>query len=93
MSKVGWDRKFRFVMVGVVGLVLVLGVKAGLALLAARAQAAQETSLVQSLERQHRQLVAQERALYQRTTIMRDARQLGEVMAGERPYVVVPSGG
>ena len=92
MSKIGWDRKFRIVMLVVVGMVLLLGVKAGLALMAARAQAAQETSLVQSLEKQHRQLLAQERALHQKATIMRDARQLGMVAAGERPYVVVPSG-
>ncbi len=92
VSKVGWDRKFRFVMLAVVGLVMLLGLKAGLALMAARAQAAQESSLVSSLERQHRQLVAQERSLHQRATIMRDARQLGMIESGERPYVVVPAG-
>jgi cell division protein FtsB len=91
ISKVGWDRKFRFVMMVVVGMVLLLGVKAGLALVAARAQAAQEAAIVANLEQQHRALQAQERALYQRATIIRDARQLGMVAAGERPYVVVPS--
>jgi hypothetical protein len=92
MSKVGWDRKFRIVMLVVVGMVCLLGLKAGLALMSARAQAAQESSLVSSLERQHRRLVAEEHALYQKSTIIRDARQLGEIAAGERPYVVVPSG-
>ncbi len=87
MSKFGWDRKFRFVMVVVVGMVLWIGVKAGLALLAARAQAGQETSLVTSLEQQHRRLVTQKNALYQKATIVRDARQLGMVRAGERPFV------
>jgi hypothetical protein len=33
--------------------------------------------------------VAEKRSLYQPSTIMRDARQLGEVSAGERPYVIV----
>lgn len=92
MSKIGWDRKFRFVMLGVVGLVLWIGLKAGLALMAARAQAGQESSLVQSLEQQHRRLVAQKAALFQKTTIMRDARQLGMIQAGERLYVYVNPG-
>lgn len=92
ISKVGWDRKSRFVMLVVVALVGWIGLRAGLALLAARAQAAQETSLVVSLQKQHRELVARQRALHQRTTIMRDARQLGMVQAGERPFVVVDPG-
>lgn len=92
ISKVGWDRKFRVVMLVVVGMVCLLGVKAGLALMSARAQAAQESSLVSSLEKQHRTLVEQRKALYQKPTIMRDARQLGMVEAGERAYVVVSSG-
>ena len=92
MSKIGWDRKFRIVMLVVVALVGWIGLKAGLALMAARAQAAQETSLVRSLEQQHRELLAQKRALSQKATIMRDARQLGMVQVGERPYVYITSG-
>ena len=92
MSKIGWDRKFRFVMLVVVAMVGWIGLKAGLALMAARAQAAQETSLVRSLEHQHSELLAQKRALFQKATIMRDARQLGMVQVGERPYVYVTSG-
>ena len=92
ISKIGWDRKFRIVMLVVVAMVCWIGIKAGLALMAARAQAAQETSLVVSLQKQHTQLVAQEKALHQQATIMRDARQLGMVFSGERPFVVVPSG-
>ena len=85
----GWDRKFRWVMLVVVVMVSWIGIKAGIALLSARAQAAQETSLINSLERQHSQLQAKERALHQRATIMRDARQLGMIQAGERTYVYV----
>jgi cell division protein FtsB len=91
-SKIGWDRKFRIVMVVIVGMVAWIGLKAGLALVGARDQAAQETSLVVSLQKQHRQLVAQEKALHQRGTIMRDARQLGMIQVGERPFVVVNPG-
>jgi cell division protein FtsB len=89
ISKIGWDRKFRLVMMLVFGLVGWIGLKAGLALVDARGQASQETSLVSSLQTQHRQLVAQEKALHQPATIMREARQLGMVRAGERSYVVV----
>jgi uncharacterized ion transporter superfamily protein YfcC len=92
ISKIGWDRKFRIVMLVVVALVGYIGLKAGLALYAARTQATQEASLVSSLQKQHRQLVAQERALHQQSTIMGDARQLGMVSAGERSYVIVGSG-
>ena len=79
-------------MLVVVAMVCWLGIKAGLALMAARAQAGQETSLVVSLQKQHSQLVAQEKALHQKATIMRDARQLGMVSMGERPFVVVNPG-
>jgi hypothetical protein len=89
ISKVGWDRKFRLVMVLVFGLVGWIGLKAGLSLMAARAQAAQQASLVTSLEAQHRRLLNEQRALHQPATIMRDARQLGMVRLGERSYVVV----
>jgi cell division protein FtsB len=92
ISKIGWDRKFRIVMLVVVGLVGWIGLRAGLALVAARSQASQQASLVTSLERQHRQLASQERALHQKATIIRDARQLGMVAAGERAYVIVSSG-
>ena len=78
-------------MVLVFGLVGWIGLKAGMSLMAARAQAAQEASLVTSLKEQHRRLLHQERALHQPATIMRDARQLGMVLAGERSYVVVSS--
>ena len=91
-SRVGWDRKFRIVLILVVGLIGWIGLKAGLALVAAHAQAAAETRLVVSLQRQHSALLAQERSLYQKATIIRDARRLGMVAAGERPFVVVNLG-
>ncbi len=76
-------------MIAAVALIGFIGFRAGLALLAARAQAAQETRLLASLQRRHSALVAQEKSLYQKATIVRDARRLGMVAAGERPFVVV----
>ena len=79
-------------MILVVGLIGWIGLKAGLALIAAHAQAAAETRLVVSLQHQHSALLAQERSLYQKATIIREARRLGMVAAGERPFVVVNLG-
>jgi cell division protein FtsB len=92
-SRVGWDRKFRIVMIASLALVGWIGLKAGLALLQARSQASQESALISSLQTQHRQLVAREHALYQPATIEGDARALGMVRAGERPYVVISASG
>ncbi len=89
MSKIGWDKKFRLAMIVVFALVGWIGLKAGLALMAARSQSAQEVSLVSSLQAQHRRLVAQEKALHQPATIVRDARQLGMVRSTERSYSYV----
>jgi cell division protein FtsB len=87
-SKVGWDRKFRTVMVLVFCLVGWIGVKAGLSMYSAQQQASSVGATLQSLKLQNRQLRAREQALSQNATIVRDARHLGMVMAGERSYVV-----
>jgi cell division protein FtsB len=82
-------------MLCVLALIGWIGLKAMLALLATHAQAQQETGLVASLRRQNRALEQQQRQLGQRATIMRDARALGMVRAGEKAYVVtgLPGGG
>jgi cell division protein FtsB len=81
------------VMIGAFVLVGWIGLKAGLALVQARSQASQESALISSLQAQHRALVARERALYLPATIESDARSLGMVRVGERPYVIVPASG
>jgi len=91
-SKVGWDRKFRTVMVLVFCLVGWIGIKAGLAMYSAQQQASAEGATLQSLKVQNRQLRSREQALSQNATIERDARHLGMVKAGERTYVTVPGG-
>jgi cell division protein FtsB len=90
-SKVGWDRKFRTVMVVVLCLVSWIGIKAGLTMYSAQQQASAEAGTLRSLKLENRQLRAREAALSQNATIVRDARHLGMVMAGERPYVVIGS--
>jgi cell division protein FtsB len=80
-------------MIGSFALVGWIGLKAGLALMQARSQASGESALITTLQSQHRALVAREHALYQPSTIESDARSLGMVRAGERPYVVVSTSG
>ncbi len=86
--RVRWDR------LGRVGLLLVLVVVVGLyvqhtlSYLSTRAQAQQQLAIVQRLTRQNAILARQQAALSNPATIERDARALGMVRAGERPYVI-----
>lgn len=77
-------------MVLLVVLVVVLGlyVQQGLAYLSTRSQANQQAAIVQRLARQNRQLIRQEKSLNNPATIVKDARELGMVKSGERPFVV-----
>ncbi len=83
-----WDR------LGRVGLLVVLAVVAGLyvqqalAYFSVRAQADQQLSVVRSLTRQNAVLTQQEKTLNDPATIVHEARVLGMVRPGERPYVV-----
>jgi cell division protein FtsB len=88
-GRVRWDR------VGRVGLLVVLVVVAGLyvqhalAYLNTRAQADQQQAIVDRLTRQNARLSRQQKSLDDPATIQADARALGMVKAGERPYVVI----
>ncbi|HET9720293.1 MAG TPA: septum formation initiator family protein [Solirubrobacteraceae bacterium] len=88
LSRIKWDRAGRIAMLLVLGLVAYVGIKGMLTLLASRAQAQQEQAIVHTLARQNRHLEQLQRSLGQPATIMRDARALGMVKAGERSYSV-----
>jgi cell division protein FtsB len=85
---VRWDR------LGRIGLLIVLAVVAGLyvqqalAYFSVRAQADQQLSIVRSLTRQNAVLTREEKTLNDPATIVHEARVLGMVRPGERPYVV-----
>jgi cell division protein FtsB len=78
-----------------VSLVVVLFVVAGLyvqhalAYLSARSQANQQLAIVKRLSQANASLERQQRSLTNSQTIVRDARALGMVWQGERPYVVI----
>lgn len=73
----------------VLAVVIGLYVQQGLTLLGTRNQAHQQSSLVRQLSLQNASLVSQEQSLGDPATIQTDARQLGMVRPGERPYVVI----
>jgi cell division protein FtsB len=85
---VRWER------VGRVALLLVLFVVAGLyvqhalAYLSARSQSQTQQAIVRNLQRDNASLMRQQRSLRDPATIELDARALGMVRPGERPYVV-----
>jgi cell division protein FtsB len=88
ISKIKWDRAFRTVMLVVLALVAYLGIKGMVTLLSTRSQAEQQQAIVRSLARQNRHLEQLQHSLSQPSTIIRDARALGMVKAGERSYSV-----
>jgi cell division protein FtsB len=88
MARVRWER------VGRVALLLVLFVVAGLyvqhalSYLSVRSQSQGQQAIVRNLQRDNARLLREQLALRDPATIALDARQLGMVRPGERPYVV-----
>jgi cell division protein FtsB len=80
--------------VGRVALLVVLVVVAGvyvqdiLSYLSTRAQADQQLAIVHRLTRENAQLVREQRSLNDPATIVEQARALGMVRPGERPYEI-----
>ena len=63
-------------------------VQDALSYFSARSQDDRQQAIVRQLQRANAQLVRQQKALNEPATIIRDARVLGMVRAGERPYVI-----
>jgi cell division protein FtsB len=72
----------------VLGVVLALYVEHTLSWLSTRSQADSALATVERLTRENRVLEHEQTALHNPATIIRDARALGMVKAGERPYVI-----
>jgi cell division protein FtsB len=86
--RIRWERVGRVVLLVVLAVVVGLYVQQGLAYLSVRSQASRQTELVRRLSRENAQLARQESSLRNPATIVQDARALGMVRPGERPYVV-----
>lgn len=65
-----------------------LYVQHALSLLTIRGQAEQQLATVQRLAHANAKLISQQRSLGDPATIQQDARALGMVRQGERPYVI-----
>jgi cell division protein FtsB len=72
----------------VLAAVVGLYIQQGVSLFSVKTQADQQRAIVQRLVTQNKQLDRQQQALNNPATIRADARALGMVMTGERPYVV-----
>jgi cell division protein FtsB len=86
--------RLRWERIGRVALLIVLAVVAGLYIqraityLSVRSQTSQQQAIVSRLVRQNAKLMRQQSALNNPATIQQDARALGMVLPGERPYAV-----
>ncbi len=88
MLRVRWDRVGRVALLVVLLVVAGVYVQQGVRYLSVRSQDKQQQRIVQQLSRQNAALMRQQRSLNNPATIERDARVLGMVRPGERPYVV-----
>jgi cell division protein FtsB len=86
--RVRWNRIGRIGLLVVLVVVAGLYVQQGLSYLSTRAQADQQLAIVHRLTRENAALAREQHSLNQPATITRDARALGMVRTGERPYVI-----
>ncbi len=83
-----WERVGRVALLLVLFIVAGLYVQHALAYWSAHTQAGAQATIVRNLKRDNARLAQQQRALRDPSTIVLDARRLGMVRPGERPYVV-----
>lgn len=86
--RIRWERVGRVVLLIVLAVVAVLYVQQALAYLSVRSQADRQRAIVLRLERQNAALAREQRQLNDPATIQLEARKLGMVLPGERPYVI-----
>jgi cell division protein FtsB len=83
-----WDRVSRVALLVVLVGMLGLYVRPARSYWSTRQEAAQRRAELAALQREHARLTARRDALRQSSAIEREARRLGMVKPGERPYVV-----
>jgi cell division protein FtsB len=88
LLRVRWDRVGRTALLIVLLAVFGLYIQQGVALLSVRSATHQQQADVARLRHENAQLSAQQQALENPASIQQDARALGMIRPGERPYVV-----
>ena len=86
--RIRWERIGRVLLIVVLLVVAGLYLQRGITYLSVRSQAEQQQAIVARLHRQNAALIQQAKQLSDPGTIEREARELGMVRPGERPYVV-----
>lgn len=86
--RVRWDRAGRIGLLIVLVVVMGLYVQHTLAYFSTKSQADHQQAVVDRLQHQNAALERQQKSLGDPATIVRDARALGMVRPGERPYVI-----
>jgi hypothetical protein len=85
---VRWDRVGRIAMLCVIGALVYLYLSAGIHMFTTWRQSTHDRAVVTSMEREYGSLVKQHATLSQLATVEAQARRLGMMKPGERPYVV-----
>lgn len=86
--RVRWDRVGRIALLAVLLLIAVLYINPARSLLSAWQESKEKQAQVRELEREHAVLARRARQLRDPLVIEAEARRLGMVKPGERPYVV-----
>ena len=85
---VQWDRVGRFALLAVAILIVALYVGPIISLFETTRESGQRQQELQQLEQRNQQLKQRKNALGDPATLEREARRLGKVRPGERPYVI-----
>jgi cell division protein FtsB len=93
MIRVRWDRAGRIGLLVVLAVVIGLYVQHTLSYMSTKSQSDQQQAIVNRLSHQNAVLEREQKSLSDPSTIVKDARELGMVRPGERPYVVIGLGG
>jgi cell division protein FtsB len=91
-GRIRWDRVGRVALLGLLAVVLLLYVAPLRNWVAQSSAAEAQRRDLLALEREHDDLAARARALRREAALEREARRLGMVKRGERPYVIQASG-
>lgn len=87
-GRIRWDRVGRIALLALLAVVLLLYVAPLRHWLAQSRAADEQRSALHALEREHDRLATRARELRREPALEREARQLGMVRSGERPFVV-----
>ncbi|MGB9183260.1 MAG: septum formation initiator family protein [Solirubrobacteraceae bacterium] len=93
MLRIRWDRAGRVALLVVLTAVVGIYAQRTMAYFSTSAQASQQQAIVERLQRDNARLIGQQQSLSQAATIVRDARALGMVRPGERPFVITGHSG